>query len=577
MLVSQAQGTKWHGEDEVQRVHQMAEGEGCGVYPLGPGEPDDVRRAMAKVGRNEPCPCGSGAKFKRCHGSLQRINADDLRIAEMIRRGEVERYQRQRQQGLGKPIVSTSVGDQRLVAVGNGVYYSNKWQTFHDFLINFLQFKVGKEWWEGEAAKPDADRHPLMRAVAVATEEAKRNHRVTKGVQAAPMTGASGAMFSLAYDLYSLEHNAEIQQKLIDRLRNADNYFGARYEACVAAILIRSGFTIEFENEDDRSSTHCEFTATYTATGDKFSVEAKHRHGDKYRINKYLVAALMKQANYTRVVFIDLNMPDDGSEPHLPDRLDRLFKKLPMMEQAKVPGVGELPPAYVFVTNYPWEHHLRDTNFRTLALFDGFRIPQFSYRHQAPSLREAIEAREQHRAMHDLVKHMRMYGEIPSTFDGQSPELAFSETPVQRMLVGQTYVLDGPDGKPVRGILTDAEVIESESAAMGVFALEGGSSAIYRQPLTDVEMQAWKHHPETFFGVYKKRHQANSALELYDFFLEGFQETPVAAILERLATAPDIEELKRLPVEQLRSIYAERTTLGALAAQNDRKHSDERK
>jgi SEC-C motif domain protein len=27
-----------------------------------------VRRATPKVGRNEPCPCGSGKKFKKCHG-----------------------------------------------------------------------------------------------------------------------------------------------------------------------------------------------------------------------------------------------------------------------------------------------------------------------------------------------------------------------------------------------------------------------------------------------------------------------------------------------------------------------------
>jgi preprotein translocase subunit SecA len=25
---------------------------------------------VGKVGRNEPCPCGSGKKFKKCHGSL---------------------------------------------------------------------------------------------------------------------------------------------------------------------------------------------------------------------------------------------------------------------------------------------------------------------------------------------------------------------------------------------------------------------------------------------------------------------------------------------------------------------------
>jgi len=25
-------------------------------------------RGGVKVGRNEPCPCGSGKKFKKCHG-----------------------------------------------------------------------------------------------------------------------------------------------------------------------------------------------------------------------------------------------------------------------------------------------------------------------------------------------------------------------------------------------------------------------------------------------------------------------------------------------------------------------------
>jgi uncharacterized protein len=28
-----------------------------------------VRRAAPKVGRNDPCPCGSGRKFKHCHGA----------------------------------------------------------------------------------------------------------------------------------------------------------------------------------------------------------------------------------------------------------------------------------------------------------------------------------------------------------------------------------------------------------------------------------------------------------------------------------------------------------------------------
>jgi preprotein translocase subunit SecA len=33
---------------------------------------DDI---YAGVSRNEPCPCGSGRKFKRCHGDPARRNA----------------------------------------------------------------------------------------------------------------------------------------------------------------------------------------------------------------------------------------------------------------------------------------------------------------------------------------------------------------------------------------------------------------------------------------------------------------------------------------------------------------------
>ena len=28
-----------------------------------------VRRDEPKVGRNDPCPCGSGKKYKKCHGA----------------------------------------------------------------------------------------------------------------------------------------------------------------------------------------------------------------------------------------------------------------------------------------------------------------------------------------------------------------------------------------------------------------------------------------------------------------------------------------------------------------------------
>jgi preprotein translocase subunit SecA len=58
---------------------EPAAGSGGGTRPAGPlaagptaaPEPlSPVVREGRKVGRNEPCPCGSGKKFKHCHGAL---------------------------------------------------------------------------------------------------------------------------------------------------------------------------------------------------------------------------------------------------------------------------------------------------------------------------------------------------------------------------------------------------------------------------------------------------------------------------------------------------------------------------
>jgi preprotein translocase subunit SecA len=40
-------------------------------FQTGPAqaEPPKPVRAAAKVGRNDPCPCGSGKKYKKCHGA----------------------------------------------------------------------------------------------------------------------------------------------------------------------------------------------------------------------------------------------------------------------------------------------------------------------------------------------------------------------------------------------------------------------------------------------------------------------------------------------------------------------------
>jgi preprotein translocase subunit SecA len=49
------------GEDH----HQPGE-----VEEQAPPKKTPVVRHTAKIGRNDPCPCGSGKKYKHCHGKL---------------------------------------------------------------------------------------------------------------------------------------------------------------------------------------------------------------------------------------------------------------------------------------------------------------------------------------------------------------------------------------------------------------------------------------------------------------------------------------------------------------------------
>jgi preprotein translocase subunit SecA len=52
---------------QVQYQHEEAEHVG-GDVPAMPAGP--VYREQDKIGRNDPCPCGSGKKYKQCHGKL---------------------------------------------------------------------------------------------------------------------------------------------------------------------------------------------------------------------------------------------------------------------------------------------------------------------------------------------------------------------------------------------------------------------------------------------------------------------------------------------------------------------------
>jgi uncharacterized protein YchJ len=56
-----------HMRDEAERAHERAEQEARRK------QREEHRGKFGKVGRNEPCPCGSGKKYKRCHGLTSQL------------------------------------------------------------------------------------------------------------------------------------------------------------------------------------------------------------------------------------------------------------------------------------------------------------------------------------------------------------------------------------------------------------------------------------------------------------------------------------------------------------------------
>jgi hypothetical protein len=442
-----------------------------------------TRKRATRPGRNDPCPCGSGKKFKKCHLGKE---PDATRSAQVDpaygqQRLEAARIQRERQQGLGKPIISATFKGQRFVAVKNRLFHSERFKTFHDFLLRYAMTALGPAWGTSELRKPEGERHPIALWYQALCRHQRSYMSDSGKVVGMPYSGGTAAFMHLAYDLYSLDHNAELQQRLLGRLRNPQTFSGARYEIYVAAVFIRAGFDLVFENEQDGSTTHCEFTATHRLTGKRFSVEAKRREGKRFRLGRLFNDALSKQANHIRVVFMDINTPDDGMGDVRPLFLTAVRNRLRAWEGTLLNGQPR-PTAYVVMTNRPWEYDLDGPAARSTYLAEGFQIPDFGEGVIFPTLRAAIDAREAHREMHGLMLSIADHSEIPSTFDGELDVYSQDGAPV-RIAVGSRYLVPDESGELRVGLVTTAIVMENESNTLASCLAEGGARSLDRRPL----------------------------------------------------------------------------------------------
>jgi hypothetical protein len=255
--------------------------------------------------------------------------------------------------------------NQRVVAIWNTVVFRPLTETFHEFLVE-VPFKgtLGKAWYKSGKAKHESKQHVLIHWLeALRLQQVQHrpaNHQAGQ-VFGAPASGETIALIALAHDLYLLQKVNRLPKKLVNRLRNYDEFQGARYEIAIAAAFVRCGFEIEWIT--DSAGRHPEFIARNRHTGEEVSVETKSRHR-RGVLNQPGTQATQFAADidqlYTDAVgqnpqdrpfaiFIDVNVPPVVEQGQLADWQGEILAR----------WTGDQSISLIGFTNFSW-HYQKD-------------------------------------------------------------------------------------------------------------------------------------------------------------------------------------------------------------------------
>ncbi|MBY0357953.1 MAG: hypothetical protein K2W82_08130 [Candidatus Obscuribacterales bacterium] len=501
------------------------------------------------------------------------VNPKELTPARLqILRAEAQEYRRRLMQGLGRPIISYEQNGKRYVQVGNELKSSNSWRTFHDFLLDYIKLLFSSEWGTTELKKSDANAHPLIiwyRKVCEFQRNAAPNK--TTGLYNAHQIGAVRAYLGLAYDLYLCAHNAKLQEKLLQRLRNKDQFEGAVHEAFVVGCFVKAGYRVDFEDEQDSTRSHCEFTATHLLTGRKFSVEAKaikstsNRAGasnNPPRIGDKLSGALQKKADHERIIFIDLSRAENFSGDTPPNWVKQVESDIATDETSWTFDGQPAPPAYLFVTNSGFLHALDSTQWSELRFMTGFKIPDFPVGRNPSRIIDFVRAREKHLEVIWLHEALDAHKSIPATFDSRTAEEVFDSELLNRPRIGDNIGIVNPDGETEVFRLLDAQVDLSKGEVFAQLQREDGSHTVGTFMLTPAEIAAYKREPNSFFDIVKPvRGELQTPLDCYDFLFETYQHSTRETLLRFMDNLPHRNACQDLPQHELAEIYCEQMAI----------------
>lgn len=340
------------------------------------------------TGRNDLCPCGSRKKYKKCCGrlnvhapipdipitsprwqvrSIKDLPPEERRIWDNMNRQTLS------EQFSGPRSISAQFKGYTFRAIGNRLHYTPQQKSYLDFIYNLLKQSLGRKWWEEQTRLSPTERHAVRQWNTSWFQSLRQQVPDAKTDQPyfVQPTGDGQELFTLADDLYRLQLVRALPAKFMHRLRNKDGFQGARYEARVAAIMLRAGFEIEWVEENQK---HCEFYAIHRQTKIRVAVEAKsrrragtyHTPGTVSPVNwsasdvhgLYREAVAQNPGDRPFAIFIDVNLPPE------PERVT--FQKewiqdiLRMTEQFPRPSaISPDPVSMAAFTNYSW-HFQRD-------------------------------------------------------------------------------------------------------------------------------------------------------------------------------------------------------------------------